>query len=285
MPSSTIKLNTVKSKLIIVKLFTSLLLCLLIVLGLKQAYKFDFKAPIFLSGDAILSGIYNSKSSISIDPKDIKSSLKAESFLIYDLVSDKVIVGSGENDMFPIASISKLMTAYVALSDCSDELNIYLDSLLIASDNEASEKIASKCPNRTDFIYKMNYYAIKNNLKLTFQNPSGLDDEDYNNGVSNWGNAISVAKLINLLNKKNKNILYHTTYEEYQNISNTNKSIQSIPFVIGSKTGYTESAGGNLVTIYDFGPAHRIAIIVFNSTKVDRITDTKKLINIYLNHF
>ncbi len=275
--------NVIYPRTIFIKLIIALIVFLILVLSLKQIYKFDFKKPILKSESLTSSEVYLEKIPTRLGLKNLSKEIRAEAYLIYDLNNGKVIAGKEENDLFPIASITKLMTAYVALSDCADEVKIFIDSLLIASDNEASEKIAKMCPNREEFLYRMNYYSKKNKLNLTFTNPSGLDDEANDNEVSNWGDAVSVAKLINLLGVKNKNLLYHTTLREYKNIQNTNALINQLPFITGSKTGFTDSAGGNLVTIYDIGTTKEIAIVVFNSTREERFTDTIKLLRFYLN--
>jgi D-alanyl-D-alanine carboxypeptidase (penicillin-binding protein 5/6) len=175
------------------------------------------------------------------------------------------------------------MTAYTALSYCNDNLKLELDKILIASDNESADYVASNCPNYQEFVDNMNYLAKKNNLDMTFINPSGLDINDETE-ASNYGTAVSVANLINLLYEKNPNILNHTTKNSYAGIQNTNIKVTSTPFLTGSKTGYTDMAGGNLVTIYEVGPESRFVIVVLGSTKEKRFTDTQLLLNYLLEN-
>jgi D-alanyl-D-alanine carboxypeptidase len=50
---------------------------------------------------------------------------------------------------------------------------------------------------------------------------------------------------------------------------NTNITINDMPSIIASKTGYTDSAGGNLITAFDAGLGSPIVIAVLGSTNQD----------------
>lgn len=203
--------------------------------------------------------------------------------MLYDLSKDKVIVGESEKDLMPIASVSKLMTAYVSLKLCRDDLKKDLNKILIESDNVAADYIAENCPNTLDFIEKMNYYVKLNSLNMNFKNPTGLDINDETE-ASNFGDALSVAKLINILHKENSSLLYHTTNNFFQGLKNTNEYASSFPFLVGSKTGYTDMAGGNLATLFEIGPEDKISIVVLGSTKEERFSDVKYILFEYLKY-
>lgn len=269
----------------------------------KDKTKFNFKEALFLNKENNISNVISSykenrnkelqfnkvsileKEKRELEYKDLKSKIVAKSYLIIDLQNknsqDKLIVSQRENERLPLASITKLMTAYTALNYCNDDLKLELDKILIASDNESADYVANNCPNYEEFIKNMNNLAKKNNLDMNFINPSGLDIEDETK-ASNYGTAASVAKLINLLYIKNPDILSHTTKQSYDGIINTNENAKNTPFLTGSKTGYTDMAGGNLVTIYEIGPGSKFAIVVLGSTKENRFIDTKILLNYYL---
>ena len=61
--------------------------------------------------------------------------------------------------------------------------------------------------------------------------------------------------------------------------TNTNDYI-SIPGLIGSKTGFTDLAGGNLAVIYDAGLNHLIAVVVLNSSRQGRFSDVEALVQL-----
>ncbi len=59
---------------------------------------------------------------------------------------------------------------------------------------------------------------------------------------------------------------------------NTNEYVNTIPGLQGSKTGYTELAGGNLAIVFDAGLDHPIAIVVLGSTLEGRFEDVDALV-------
>ena len=255
-------------------------------LFLKNKYRFGFDNSVYksiLKKVNTREGQLTSYNFSNLTSKSYGKFIVADSYVVYDLVNNKIIEGRNENKMYALASVTKLMTAYVANMDCKDALKKELDSLLIASDNNAADYIAANCPNSEDFVKSMNNYAVKNNLKLTFVNPSGLDIKEETE-ASNFGDAVSVAKLLDLLYKKDRKILSHTTRDTYGEIKNTNTFADNLPFLIGSKTGYTDLAGGNLATIYEPLPGSRIAIVVLSSTKEARFQDTFYLLKSYLEN-
>jgi len=74
--------------------------------------------------------------------------------------------------------------------------------------------------------------------------------------------------------------LNNRSYKVY----NTNQLTDDIPLLIGSKTGFTETAGGNLVVAFDAGLAHPVIIVVLGSTPEGRFNDIKTLIDATLQY-
>ncbi len=288
------------NKFILISILSTLIFTALFFYG-KDQNKFNFKQALFLNKENNISSILSNykknsnqnlefnkvsileKEKRELEYKELKNKIIAKSYLVIDLQNKKTVISQKENERLPLASITKLMTAYTALNYCNDNLKLELDRILIASDNESADYVANNCPNYEEFIKNMNYLAKKNNLEISFVNPSGLDI-NHETEASNYGTASSVAKLINLVYEKNSSILSHTTKQSYDGIKNTNESVKNTPFLIGSKTGYTDMAGGNLVTIYEIGPGSRFAIVVLGSTKEDRFRDTDLLLDYYLKN-
>ena len=100
--------------------------------------------------------------------------------------------------------------------------------------------------------------------------------------ATNFGDAVSVVRLIGLVNQKYPDVLEMTTHSQYKNIENTNAYASYWPFLLGSKTGFTDTAGGNLVSLFEPTPGHKIAIVVMGSTKESRFTDLYALYKNYL---
>ena len=66
------------------------------------------------------------------------------------------------------------------------------------------------------------------------------------------------------------------THTYFHKLSNVNELLGKIPGVAGIKTGWTEEAGQNLITLIERN-GRRVIIVVLHST--DRFADTIKLIN------
>ena len=75
------------------------------------------------------------------------------------------------------------------------------------------------------------------------------------------------------------NARIYNTAGAYHEASNTNDAVSKIPNMIGSKTGYTDLAGGNLTIAFDAGLNRPIVITVLGSTHDDRFTDVLTLID------
>ena len=109
----------------------------------------------------------------------ISKSQAQPSHLVYNLNSNKVERSENADQLRPMASITKLMTAMVVLEKTSLELGetrVLLEKLLIRSDNSAAEKLARQYPGgRGNFISRMNSKAQELGLSQTkFEDPSGI---------------------------------------------------------------------------------------------------------------
>ena len=62
---------------------------------------------------------------------------------------------------------------------------------------------------------------------------------------------------------------------DYHEADNTNQVLLDIPNLLGSKTGYTDLAGGNLTIIFDAGFNRPIIVTVLGSTHSERFSDVK----------
>ena len=274
-----IKKDSISKSSVILLSFLISLFFMLSFFYIKEKTQFRFKKPIIFIQEKIEEPTNTSNENLFLDDTKII----AKSYVVYDLKNTKVITGLNENEKLPLASVSKLMTSYVALKICRDDLKLELDKILIESDNVAADEVANNCPNFVEFVDKMNYYAKIFKLNMTFKNPSGLDEND-ETVASNFGDAVSVAKLLDILQKENPKLLFHTTNNYYKDYKNTNEYAETYPFLIGSKTGYTDMAGGNLATIFEIGANEKIAIVVLNSTKDGRFEDVKYLLKKYLEY-
>lgn len=216
--------------------------------------------------------------------------LEAKSAYIYDVVKEKSIFELNPDAQLPLASLTKLMTAVVAKENIPEwllinmkgemwRINDLIDVMLISSSNDAAAAIAL---GSEDFISLMNKKSADLNLAQTyFLNATGLDLTNYLSG--GYGSAKDVAELMDYLVKKHPSLLEITQYDSLKinsrNFKNTNKLIEHLPGIIGSKTGFSDLAGGNLAVVFDIGLEHPVIIVVMGSSEEGRFEDVKKLYN------
>lgn len=220
-------------------------------------------------------------------------SLLAKAAVVLD-VSDglpgKVIFGFNENTPLPLASLTKLMTATLALEmgyGTKEKERETMLRLLVASSNEAA-RIIEKEISKTQtipFANAMNEKARALSLTtMHFSNEIGLDEGEKTAG--GYGSAKDTANLLsyNLSN-------YPSYFEETSRatisfpsgtIKNTNPLAGKIPGLVASKTGTTLLSLGNLAVIVDSQKGKRYAIVVLGSSEEGRFADVTTLID-YIN--
>ncbi|TFE03125.1 D-alanyl-D-alanine carboxypeptidase family protein [Jeotgalibacillus salarius] len=204
--------------------------------------------------------------------------VSAESAILIEAESGRVIFGKNENEKMKIASITKIMTAHLALTHgkLSDKVkisneasstegsSIYLKAgdtitledllygLLLRSGNDAAVAIAEHISGSVEkFAKLMNKEAAHINMTQThFSNPHGLDTDD-----EHYSTALDMALLTQyaIQNKKFREIFSSKTYtssmENAYPWSNKHRLVTGLyPHANGGKTGYTKKAGRTLVT-------------------------------------
>ena len=201
----------------------------------------------------------------------------AKGAVLIDGASGRVLFGQNENESFPMASTTKVMTTLLALENAAlDEVvtagknaagvtgtSLYLSQgerlsmehmlygLMLRSGNDAAvavaEHIAGSVPA---FAELMNRRAKALNADAHFVNPHGLDAE---------GHQISALGLALLFREAMKNKDFRTITStqrkvipwvgnEYSRVlENKNKLLKTYEGATGGKTGYTGKAGRCLV--------------------------------------
>lgn len=125
--------------------------------------------------------------------------------------------------------------------------------LMLRSGNDAALMIAKYVGGSVeDFVDVMNEKAREIGMnKTTFNNPSGLDEED--NGNLSTAYDMAVLASYAMKNETYREITAtkkHTvkTNMNYYSWTNKNKMLSIYPYVTGGKTGYTEKARRTLVS-------------------------------------
>jgi D-alanyl-D-alanine carboxypeptidase (penicillin-binding protein 5/6) len=113
----------------------------------------------------------------------------------------------------------------------------------------------------------------------TFTNPVGYDDPNHKMtplDLAILGEAAlnnkTIAKMVGIP----EITISDMTHTYFHQLKNVNELLGKIPGVGGIKTGWTEEAGENLITLVERN-GHRVITIVLHSQ--DRFGDTSKLID------
>lgn len=202
----------------------------------------------------------------------------ATSAILMDIDSKRIIYAKDIHNVRSVASISKIMTAILAIESgkmddtlvIGDEIKaaygsgIYIQQgeklklqdlvygLMLRSGNDAALAIANYVGGSVDkFVSLMNKKAEEIGMKnTTFNNPSGLDEDKGNYSTAYDMAILTSYAMDNPLYRKivgtkkyklktNKNIYSWT---------NKNKLLSSYKYITGGKTGFTKKAKRTLVT-------------------------------------
>ncbi|MDO8742095.1 MAG: serine hydrolase [bacterium] len=246
--------------------------------------------------------------------------LEAKAAIVYDLALGETLYEKNADAQLPLASLTKLLTVYAAISALSLETPITIPQdatrvdaprvfsagqifsladlsrlTLVASLNDGAAAIANTIAlhqNRSEHEALAGVAAALNLSQTYAVNGSGLDVSENISG--GYGSARDLARLAGALVEKAPNVTAATTkkYAEAKSaggtafkVKNTDPMVDTIPRLLLSKTGYTDLAGGNLALVIDAGIAHPIAIIVLGSSVKDRFTDGTALVAATFAHF
>lgn len=231
--------------------------------------------------------------------------VSATGVVVLDIDSGVYLYKRNEKELLSPASTTKLLTALVALDnyhldDVVTVKNIANDGqvmglvpgekitvenllygALIHSGNDAAWALADYYPGGVPkFVDAMNQKAGELHLTQShFTNPVGYDDPNHKMSPIDLA-LLGEAALNNNVIAKMVAIpaitISDVTHTYFHPLKNVNELLGKIPGVGGIKTGWTEEAGENLITLVERG-GHRVIIVVLHSQ--DRFGDTSMLIN------
>ncbi len=226
---------------------------------------------------------------------DIKeSNLTAKAALIYDLTSEKALFAENEKEKLPMASLTKIMTAIIAIenkkpddkyivsqSDIVGENSMGLTAgevlsqeellygLMLPSGNDAAEVFASNYTfGRDGFILAMNNKAKALGLTDThFTNPSGLqgDGDQYTTAYDLLAMTKYAMERFPFFRTVVSTVAYTIPYGDAHKtfyLENETNLLTSYPGVKGVKTGYTPEAGLCLVTYLEYKDRKIIGVLL-----------------------
>ena len=291
--------------------FTVLLLFFLLLPGQNyyDTLHLDFQPPLVRATE--LDNFVMSKYPVKV-ASELAPYVSAESVVVVDFGSAVPLFELNPNARLYPASITKLMTALVALDYFSlnqiltvrslapvayesdmglsigDQVTVQnlIYGLLVPSGNDAAYTIAYNYPGGIEnFIYAMNKKAENLNMKNThFENPSGFDSPRH------YTTALDLSLLAREVLKNdflNKVIatyglsLTDISGKRIYTLKNVNQFLGYLYGADGIKTGFTDLAGQCLVSSVSRN-GHRIISVVLKSQ--DRFGDSGRLIEwVYRN--
>ena len=259
---------------------------------------------------AILFSTYSSLSysEESFIPKP--PSLNSSNYILVDAVSGRVLAEKEADVRIEPASITKIMTGYVAADQISkgfvsldDEVLIsencwrkggskmfiregtrvllsdLMKGMVIQSGNDASCAIAEHVAiSEEGFVELMQLYVTELGMENTqFINVTGWPDPEHFSSARDL--ALLTKKLIDRF--PDHYALYDEKYFTYNEIRqrNRNSLLWQDDSVDGVKTGHTESAGYCLVSSGVRNDTRLIAVTLNSSTEKSRLTDNRRLLD------
>lgn len=240
--------------------------------------------------------------------RDIYLNLK--SAVAIDNKSGRVLYCQNAQKVYPIASISKLLTAMVVLDNYRPDTVIQiskkdarrsarslfrtgtkvrmkdlLHAALLVSDNRAARAMARAIAGSYEkFAELMNKKTRQHGLKNTkMYEPTGLDER-------NRSTAEDVARLVNAAYKKYPEIARITSLKKYvfkpvnrkrsMRLVNTNKMVYSPYRVRIGKTGYIIKSDYCLTTIVSNKAGEEVTLVVLGSPRSSiRFKEARRLAN------
>ena len=271
---------------------------------MKHTIKIPFLVAAILFS-TLSSWIYSEESFIPKPP-----SLNASNYILIDSVSGRVLAEKEADVRIEPASITKIMTGYVAADQIAkgfisldDEVLIsencwrkggskmfiregtrvllsdLMKGMVIQSGNDASCAIAEHVAiSEEGFVELMQLYVEELGMENTqFINVSGWPDPEH------FSSARDLALLTkNLIDKfPDHYALYNEKYFTYNEIRqrNRNSLLWQDDSIDGVKTGHTESAGYCLVSSGVRNDTRLIAVTLKSATEKSRLTDNRRLLD------
>lgn len=239
-----------------------------------------------------------------ISKNNISPQTNAESYIIIDNATNKILASKNPQQKIYPASTTKLATAITALNlypmdevititqpynqgkvvgfQVGEKITIksLVTALLVYSGNDAAFNLASHHPRDiAGFITDMNQLMTKFNLKNTsFINYDGLHSPDHYSTVydlSQLGRIALKNPIIVDVVKNKKNEITDVSGQIKHELISTNELLDKIPEIEGLKTGWTPEAGGCFVGLLNIN-GHKLISVVAQSD--DRFGDTQRIL-------
>ncbi|KAB2844658.1 MAG: D-alanyl-D-alanine carboxypeptidase [Burkholderiales bacterium] len=265
-----------------------------------------FRALCFVAALGFAGGAFAQAAAASIP----SPALEAKSYVLLDLNSGQEIVGVNAGERRDPASLTKLMTAYLAFAALREKritpsqpvkvterawraegsrmfiepkravsVDELLRGMIVQSGNDAAVALAELVGGSEEaFAAQMNQQAARLGLKGSrFVNATGLSHPEH------YSTAQDLAQLAAAIIRDFPEFypLYAQREYRYNNVTqyNRNRLLWSDPSVDGMKTGFTEAAGYNLVSSAKREGRRLLAVVLGTGSEKSRLAESQKLLN------
>jgi serine-type D-Ala-D-Ala carboxypeptidase (penicillin-binding protein 5/6) len=221
--------------------------------------------------------------------------ITAESAILFDANTGRVLYKKNENERRAVASTQKLLTALIiaesgnlsapVVIENTDMLaaptKLYvktgerytrqqlLTALLIKSPNDVARALArDNAGSVEDFAAKMNARIARMGGESShFVNPNGLPAEDQYSTARDMARIARAAYFNPLLREimRTKHCMFRYATGKTIPLQNTNRVLRTYSFCNGMKTGYTDAAGHCLISSGSWGGKDMIAVVLGSS--------------------
>jgi serine-type D-Ala-D-Ala carboxypeptidase (penicillin-binding protein 5/6) len=244
----------------------------------------------------------------AVAAKPAPPELPARAWVLVDADDREVLAARRPTREAPVASTTKLMTAYVAreklglgktvvapayFANAAEsllgltegeriEVRDLLYGLILASGNDAAAALAQAAGGSEEaFVRQMNRAAERLGLDDTsYANPIGLDEP---------GNFSSARDLVDLTLELREDRVFRKIFDTPEavlesgarprTVVNRNTLVRTVPYVSGVKTGYTLGAGNVLVGSAEREGVRLVSAVLGAPTESERDSATLALLN------
>lgn len=275
-----------------------------------KAYWHRFLSTMFVAAFAVATSATAWAQAISIMPRPPE--VAASSYILIDARTGNIIMEHNADEALPPASLTKMMTSYIAEVEIDNgnltyddlvfiserawrtqgsktfvDVNSYvrledlLRGIIIQSGNDASVAVAEHIAGSEEaFADLMNQHARALGMTNSyFVNSSGLDGD----GNTNLMSARDLATLaqVKIINHPTHYAMYSEREFTFNGISQANRN--TLLFrdrtVDGMKTGWTTPAGFCLVASAERDGMRLISVVMGTASEEARVVETQKLLS------
>jgi D-alanyl-D-alanine carboxypeptidase len=277
------------------------LFCLIFSPAPARAFDWPSGASLAEKIQVLRQEIYNVKTLIASAHSQKKTA--AAAYLALNLSDNSVLAQKNSGIQHSIASITKLMSAVVALENIDSEKTITLTKKMLAPEGESpslfaglnisaqnllSASLIQSTNDATEalayFLGKEKFLALMNQKSKELGMPSTVFADVHGLDKKNRSTAADTAKLLAYIYKKHPGILSTTKSNNFWLPDAQGKLLKFLnlnnfyylPEFVGGKTGYSPAAKQTFAGVFDIN-GKPVAIIVLRSS--DYQSDTFNIIN------